>query len=385
MDFQRVLVTDKLAWEIFGAAAREQLLFTNKPEEHSFRRRPGASAQRALSLLVLFDRLVIHDFGEGTLRIPDLEKEGIVEVLPGDWKPGKMTALGTKWKKGRLGSRGRPPKSLLQSLALVQQFRPLVINRLLTGKIDFIDMLSDALRVSRRRSVELFLDYSIAYIQGDRTAVRSHVLNRILGRSLKEQLFAFSDPLNSMNAILLFAVVFAEEIAVIQDLASKTGLPVATEHYQERFLADPALTGKQVDALSLVNRFMILRAAFVEEGRFLPPIDSLKHALKLRKDPHLRAVRSQLQAFHYGVTAGDRQGVTEARSQIQKAIKKLKGKTGWDKTLRWLAYASVPAGIAEGLLWGTPVVGTSISVIGAAGAAASRRTEKKNEWVLFGT
>jgi hypothetical protein len=75
MDFQRVLVTDKLAWEIFGAAAREQLLFTNKPEEESFRRRPGASAQHALSLLVLFDRLVIHDFGEGTFRIPDLEKE----------------------------------------------------------------------------------------------------------------------------------------------------------------------------------------------------------------------------------------------------------------------------------------------------------------------
>ena len=334
MDFQRVLVTDKLAWEIFGAAAREQLLFTNKPEEQSFRRRPGASAHHALSLLVLFDRLVIHDFGEGTFRIPDLEQEGIVEVLPGDWKPGKMTALRTKWKKGLLGSRGRPPKSLLQSLALVQQVRPLVINRLLTGKIDFIDMLRDALRVSRRRSIELFLDYSIAYIQGDRTAVRSHVLDRILGHNLKEQLFAFSDPLSSMNAILLFAVVFAEEIAVIQGLASKTGLPVATEHYQERFLADPALTSKQLDALSLVNRFLILRAAFVEEGRFLPPIDSLKHALKLRKDPHLRAVRSQLQAFHHGVTAGDRQAVTEARCQIQKAIKKLRGKTGWDKTLR---------------------------------------------------
>src|SRR5690242_5311881 len=195
MDFQRVLVTDGLAWEIFGAAAREQLLFVNRGGEQPFRRRPGAAAQRALSLLVLFDHLVIHDFGEGTFRVPDLEKEGILEILPGDWKPGKMLGLRTKWKKGDLGSRGRPPRSLLQSLSLVQQFRPLVINRLLTGKIDFVDILSDALEVSRRKSVELFLDYSIAYVQGDRAAVHSNVLDRILGNNLKEQLFAFSDPL----------------------------------------------------------------------------------------------------------------------------------------------------------------------------------------------
>jgi len=71
--------------------------------------------------------------------------------------------------------------------------------------------------------------------------------------------------------------------------------------------------------------------------------------------------------------------------QIQAAIKSLGGKTGWDKALRWLAYASVPAGIAEGLLWGAPILGTAISVIGAAGAATSHRTQRKNEWVLFGT
>jgi hypothetical protein len=81
------------------------------------------------------------------------------------------------------------------------------------------------------------------------------VLDTTLGENLKEQLFSFADPLCSMNAILLFAVVFAEEIAVIQDLASKTGLPVATDHYQERFSKDPALAGREIDALTLVNRF----------------------------------------------------------------------------------------------------------------------------------
>src|SRR5580698_7050038 len=249
MDFRRVLVTDGLAWEIFSAASRDQLLFVRPPGQQGFRKSLGTTTQRALSLIILFERLVIHDFGQGTFRLPDLENEGIVEILPADWKPGTAVGLRTEWRKGRLGSRGRPPKSLLQSLSLVQAFRPLVINRLLGGKIDFIDILSDALNTSKRSAVELFLDFSISYIQGNEDAVRNHILDRVLASGLKEQLFAFADPLCSMNAILLFAVVFAEEIAVIQALASKTGLPVATEHYQERFLSEPAIKGAEMSAL----------------------------------------------------------------------------------------------------------------------------------------
>jgi hypothetical protein len=84
------------------------------------------AGQRALSLIVLFDRLLIHEFGEGTFRLPDLEKEGIVEIVPADQPPAGVPPLSTTWKKGELDSRGRPPKALLRSLSLVQQFRPLV-------------------------------------------------------------------------------------------------------------------------------------------------------------------------------------------------------------------------------------------------------------------
>jgi hypothetical protein len=72
VDFSRVLVTDRLAWEIFGAAAREKLLFVQKPDDQHPRTRSGTAGQRALSLLILFDHLVIHDFGPGTFRLPDL-------------------------------------------------------------------------------------------------------------------------------------------------------------------------------------------------------------------------------------------------------------------------------------------------------------------------
>jgi len=82
VDFNRVLVTDRLAWEIFGAAARDKLLFVRTTEDQPTRSRLTHVSQRALSLIVLFDRLVIHDFSPGTLRLPDLENEGIVEVVP---------------------------------------------------------------------------------------------------------------------------------------------------------------------------------------------------------------------------------------------------------------------------------------------------------------
>ena len=61
MDFSRVLVTDRLGWEIFGASAREKLLFVQNPNEQQPGARLGTAGQRGLSLLVLFDRLVIHD------------------------------------------------------------------------------------------------------------------------------------------------------------------------------------------------------------------------------------------------------------------------------------------------------------------------------------
>jgi hypothetical protein len=166
MDFSRVLVTDRLAWEIFCVAAREKLLFVQSPGEPPPRARRGTAGQRALSLLVLFDRLLIHDYGPGTFRLPDLEKEGIVEVIPAHELPPNVSALNTQWKKGRLGSRGRPPEALLRSLSLIQQFRPLVINRLLKAKVEFDSLMANVLGISRRKYIEAFLDYALAYAQG---------------------------------------------------------------------------------------------------------------------------------------------------------------------------------------------------------------------------
>jgi hypothetical protein len=48
-DFTRVLLTDKIAWQLFGLAAREQMLYTSAGEDPPIPRR-GALSQHALSL-----------------------------------------------------------------------------------------------------------------------------------------------------------------------------------------------------------------------------------------------------------------------------------------------------------------------------------------------
>ena len=117
----------------------------------------------------------------------------------------------------------------------------------------------------------------------------------------------------------------------------------------------------------------------------MPRIDGIKHALLLRKNPYLKAMREQLRVFHSGLTVGDPIAILEAKREIQKARRALKRRSGWDKALTWLTYMCVPVGVAEILRGDPPIVGTAVSIIHAAGTAAARRVKKKNEWALFGT
>jgi hypothetical protein len=120
---------------------------------------------------------------------------------------------------------GAPPKHLLQSLALVRQHWPLVINRLLTNKyLDFIDHLAHHLRTTRRKAVEQFVDYAISYVQGDSAAIKAHHLDKVLAPKLKKDLYVYSfygERISSMNMTLLLASLYAEEITVIEQLSAK--------------------------------------------------------------------------------------------------------------------------------------------------------------------
>src|SRR4051812_25473462 len=195
--------------ELLQAADKEDLLFVKDPGSRPPpRQRLNAATQRALSLLVLFDKVVIHNYAKDEhCRIPDLEKEGFVEIVSADWRA-RGRPPKTQWQPPEYDKRALPPQQLLQSPVLVRHHLPLIVNRLISKRaLDFIDILADWIGVSRRRAAEMFIDYAILYVQADPAAVRAHPLDDVLAPDLKKQLFNFSDPESSMNMTLVMAIV----------------------------------------------------------------------------------------------------------------------------------------------------------------------------------
>ena len=68
----------------------------------------------------------------------------------------------------------------------------------------------------------------------------------------------------------MFAIAFAEEIAIIQELSTKHEVGVATEYYGRAFRSDAALLGSQLDAICAAKFVPILRAAFADREPYLP-------------------------------------------------------------------------------------------------------------------
>jgi hypothetical protein len=216
-DFTCVLLTDHLARELFGLAGREGLLYGSPAESDSPTPRLRGVSQRVLSLLVLFDKILVHDFSPGpAFRIPDLEGEGIVQVVAQGEPIGPVEPLQTHWKLGPLKSRRKPPKSLLRSLRLFKEERVLVIARLLSVKSEWEREIAKAFGVSRRGFLNAFFDYALACVEGNRVAVRESILNRLpddMLADLTRGLFDFQrhgELLDESNAKLVAAIAFAD-------------------------------------------------------------------------------------------------------------------------------------------------------------------------------
>lgn len=58
-DFTRVMLTDKLAWQLFGQAGKEGLLYRTEGSDDAPKRGRGPIAQHALAFLVL-----LYPFGQ---------------------------------------------------------------------------------------------------------------------------------------------------------------------------------------------------------------------------------------------------------------------------------------------------------------------------------
>ncbi len=384
-DFTRVLLTDKIAWELFGLAARERMLYSSDSKEITPTPIRGAVSQRALSFLVLFDNVIIHDFGNGTFRIPDLEGEGILQVIARGKPARAIKPLRTRWRLGPLHNRRKPPASLLRSLRLFKEERALVIDRLLSVRSDWERSLATVLGISRRDFLNAFFDYALACVEGDQVVLRNTILNRlpddILGH-WTSRLFDFrseDELMDEFTAKVVFAIAFADEIRIIQELSEQLGVGVATEHYRSKYASQPPT----LDPRSAADHFAVLRAAIAEDHGGLPRIRDIRHALALRHDPNLRSLRAMLAEFHKAVMVGDADLVVSARREVARAKRAMARGEKWQRGLDWVAYLALPVGVAETLTGAPPIAGTSLSMIGATGTAAVSRAKRRHGWVFF--
>ena len=384
-DFTRVLLTDKIAWALFGLAARERMLYSSDAKESTPTLKRGAVSQRALSFLVLFDSVITHDFSNGAFRIPDLEGEGILQVIAREQPARAVAPLRTRWRLGPLRNRRRPPVSLLRSLRLFKEERALVIDRLLSVRSDWERSLATALGISRRDFLNAFFDYALACVEGDQVILRDTILNRLPDDILAHwtsRLFDFrleDELMDEFTAKVVFAITFADEICIIQELSEELGVGIATEHYRSKYTTRPPA----LDPRSAADHFAVLRTAIAEDRGGLPHIRDIRHALALRRDPNLRSLRAMLVEFHKAVKVGDAGSVASARREVAQAKRAMARGEKWQRGLNWVAYFALPVGVAEALTGAPPIVGTSLSVLGATGAASVSRVQRRHGWVLF--
>lgn len=392
ISFDNVLVADGMAWTLFGMGQQEGLLYTAQGEGFSGRLPSPKDRQAVLSLLLLFDKLVIHDMTGGTLRLPDLERHGLLEIIASDEPSTKAAPMKSAWKPTKTDTRPAPPVLLRRDLTLLQAYKPLIINRLMSRPMKFDSLMARRLGISRREYLSEFLDLSVNYITGNATDLQDNIIEQNvpawLLNEIKKELFDFQsrgEVVCPTNVTLIVALLSANELAVIQELSAARGLGVATRYYTRIGTGSPRSSDMfSADPSQVPRSFGLVRSILHEEGYFFPRIESIAHALKLRKDPHLRAFKEQLCQFHVQLVSGDHDRLAEVRNEVKQAKLALERTGKWNLGLRWLTYLSVPAGLAECLLGGPPIIGSSLAVASAVGTAASTRTSKHNEWVLFG-
>jgi hypothetical protein len=391
LDFSKVLITDNLATSFFAVAEKEGLLYSRTGEKVPVRRVSGAILQRILSLIVLFDKIIVHDSSGGEFRVPDLERDGIFEIVSTDEPIKPVSPLPTKWRRGIHGSRGRPPKALMKSLRLMEDFRDIVVSSLCAHRIDFNKHIAKMMGYSYQKYIETFIEYATSYAMGDDQAISTNPLNRIFKdeelKYMEEELFDYSgieNGLSPINATLLMASIIANEFATIINLSKSMGIGVATGKYEKglRSIAHKNDTDIEIELAS--KRYVTLRSVLAEQKGVMPNIEGIRHALKLRNNPYLKAMRSEIFRINSAIIEGHRDILIEASREFDKASKFLNRRQQLNRALKFLTIMSVPVTVIEALLGASPIAGLSIASLSTCGMQVSNRMAQKGEWILFG-
>jgi hypothetical protein len=384
VDFNKVILADGEREGLIGQASIEGLLAKGYDENLENHYRQSQYKQESLSLLVLFEKILVAT-RHTSLHIPNLEDNNIIEFIP--------------YELGSFAPAQRLEKTV--------QTRPFVLNKLMLSnetKDLFWIYLSELVGIPRRVLYNAAIDYFLATYRNDERGMQENLLSKVLPPLSEEFPEAFpndllkemqkdllssvspsEDRISHAKALYLEAIVAAHDVEAYQNLSEKYNAGVAT---QELTGASPEWTfisdaGQEIS--NSTNTFYLLRCALHEEGLYFPRIDSIEHALKLRKDPNLMAFREQLALFQSYLTRGDKEAAMMLRKEVSKAKLRLKQTSQWDKTLRLVTYFSLPANLVESLVVGVPIIGTTLSVFSAAATMAVEKVKRKNQWVLFGS
>jgi len=379
----KVVLADRILGALTGQAAAEKMLSSDSThwvkKAGSFR-----STQDALSLIILFDRLLLPVHAGDVVDIPVLRDADALEVFQYDLRPSEA------WSK---------KDAIFKALEPYESVRPFVLNRLMKLKwgtadaedAEFDRLLAAVAKGSRRTVYDAIIRYAIAFYREDKPAMEGSFLGRVLPSNLREEVL--DAPLRKRSTVhvneramrlVAMALLATGQISSFLEMAIKESASIASGDFGGTSRGWSKMTPAVDDVESVTRGFFLLRCAIHEEGRYFREIRGIKDALRLRKDPSLKALKTQLNALHEHLKLGDCDAVRCLREEGVKAKAALERSGRFSRSLRWVTYLSLPVAVAEAIAIGAPVLSTCMSVYAVAATAAQDWAARKHGWLMFG-
>lgn len=382
-DFSKVVLGSQIDLALVGQASIDGFLSPGASEDLTNLGRKIRNKQEALALLVLFDKVILPDISGGSYEIPILEREGILQVDRDEQLLVKDFA-GSDWY------RNRDPDVFIRVLDRTVSVRPLVLEYLARRRSKFVDLLAQSLGRTRKEIINFLIDLAHAHYLGDKDRLKTNPIVRespssfvrIVRKALNSQ--PPRDGLNSVDVILFGAA----QAGALLDYYIRRSESLETGVATSEFSGEGRMWNKRLDTQTRIEgaaeAFHLIRAALHEEIHFFPKIENIKHALRLRNDPNLKAFREQLALFQFGLIRGDGSDLFRLVKEVHRSAVALKRNSLVKRGLGWLTFASLPASVIETLLQGLPVASLSLSVFSIGATMHINRVADHHRWVLFG-
>jgi len=384
VDFKNVIASDYVAMALLKQASKEKMFEYKGPPK--FIRLPHSAKimQKSLSLLILFDRIIIPDY-IGDIHIPAIEDNGLVKFISDD-QCFKIANSQSSLSQCQSGFSGVIEKALPVKTMILNK-----LVRLFKDQNEFWEILSKGTRLGKYRLYEAVFDYFFAYYHEDQDGLKKNILNKMIPnyalkmirRSLSRD-FIDPDKMDPTEILLGEIMLISLQIRALQGMSVKYNAGIATKLYTGLAKGETSINKVKHGFIDPTRGFSLLRTAIHEEGRFFPRIDSIKHALMLRKDPNLRAFKEQICLFQEYLSKGDIEATIRLRYEIRKAKCILERTRSWQLALKWTTYLSLPINIVELFVLGTSTIGLPITLFSVMGSWVANKTKRENQWVLFG-